>query len=181
MDEAKKCKAIPGQGLAAGEILTSALGPHGAFQLVLVDRADRSTNNIFEIVSNQRGTNLGGDTVRDRVAMTGEEIEALWEEYQKLKIGTELKGSYLDEETGLRWCENCEKVLEEVLVPWDVDRLEVWNGARGQYEHKGEERDEPAPGGPVCPDCFGEAVFAEAEDIEKWEQEKKKAAAGGSS
>ena len=30
--------------------------------------------------------------------MTGEELEVLWEEYQKYKIGHDLKGSYLDDE-----------------------------------------------------------------------------------
>lgn len=170
MNDPKKDEAVPGQGLTAGVILTSALDPHGAFQLVLIDKADFIHNSIFLVVSNQTGTNLGGETVRDRVTMTGEEIEALYREYQK----QEPKETYLEEPERLRWCENCQRVLEDVVWPYTGDAFETWNPETRKYEHGKDGGYELGPGGECCPDCHGEAVFAEPEVIEAWEAEKKR-------
>jgi len=172
MEVTGKVQPVPGQGLTAGMILNSAMGPHGAHLLVLVDEADRAANSIFDIVSTQRGTNLGGETVRDRITMTGEEIEALYKEYQK----QEPKGSFLDQPEKMRWCENCQRVLEEVIWPYTGDSVEAWNPETKQYERANDRGNEAAPGGEVCPECYGEAVLAEPEAIEDWELQTKQGA-----
>ena len=151
--------------------MTSALEPHGAFQLVLIDKADNPRNSIFTVGSNHSGTCLIG-TVRDRVTMTGEEIEALYDEYKK----QEPMGSFLDEPEKMRWCENCQRVLEEVIWPYTGDSVEAWNPETKQYERANDRGNEAAPGGEVCPECYGEAVLAEPEAIEDWELQTKQGA-----
>ena len=85
----------------------------------------------------------------------------------------EPKDTYLEDPEQLRWCENCQKVLEEVVWPYTGDAVEAWNPETGRYEHGKDGGYELADHGECCPECHGEAVLAEPEEISLWEQARK--------